>query len=151
MFQSNRVLIAGAVLLLAVLGCASGGSGASQKPTKTPRPAVVTPALEALPAGDSAAGQALFSGAKSAVDGDELGCKACHSLDGSSGVGPSLKGVAARIPEGYASAKAYIYESILEPDKYVRQGFMAGIMPHSFAKKLDGQSLADLIAFVSGQ
>lgn len=82
---------------------------------------------------------------------EELGCKDCHSLDGSSGVGPSLKGISERVPAGYASAAAYVYSSILEPGAYVRQGFMDGIMPTSFGKRLDPQTLADLVTFVSGK
>jgi cytochrome c551/c552 len=51
------------------------------------------------------------------------GCKACHKFDGPGRlVGPSLWDVGAR------KDKAYIRESILEPDKVVVTGFPRGLM-----------------------
>jgi cytochrome c oxidase subunit II len=65
------------------------------------------------------------------------GCLACHSIDGSSLVGPSFKGLYGSTVEvstnGGASHKisadkSYIKSSILEPDKDIVTGFPAGIM-----------------------
>jgi hypothetical protein len=106
--------------------------------------------VEDLPEGDPLRGEALFTGAEVAPDGTQLGCQACHSLSADTIVGPGMEGLSARIPEGYASAEHYIHESILAPDTYKRPGFEALVMPPTFGQRLDAQSLADLIAFLSG-
>ncbi len=89
--------------------------------------------------GDVAAGRALYTA---------LGCVACHSLDGTPGVGPSYLGLGERagsMIEGY-SAEEYIRESILRPCDYVVEGFNC-VMPQNYADQLSSQDLADLVAF----
>ena len=73
------------VLLAALIAC----GGAKPQPA-TPTPDVVAPAPTPtptpgpVPAGDLVAqGKALM---------DKLGCIACHSIDGSAKIGPTLKG-----------------------------------------------------------
>jgi len=81
----------------------------------------------------------------------ESGCKACHSLDGSKGVGPSWKGVygsLVKISDGstVVADDAFIAESIVEPSAKIVDGYLAGSMP-SFAYLKEGQ-VADLIEFI---
>jgi cytochrome c oxidase subunit 2 len=78
-------------------------------------------------------GAAKLDGAKLAKD---KGCLACHSLDGSKGVGPSFKGIfGTRVkvlkngkPEVVTIDEAYLKESILKPGAAVVEGFQP-IMP----------------------
>lgn len=101
--------------------------------------------LQALPAGDPAAGMAAFT---------SVGCVACHSLQlGVKIVGPSLAGVASRAGgrrPGY-SAQLYLYESITRPNAYIVDGFSPGVMPQNFRQILKPQQIADLIAFLMTQ
>lgn len=93
-----------------------------------------------LPAGDAAAGEQLF---------DELGCQACHSLDGTQIVGPSLQGISERAAtevEGL-TAEQYVRESILLPCDFVVPGFTC-VMPQNFGERIDAEGLANLMAFV---
>jgi mono/diheme cytochrome c family protein len=101
----------------------------------------------ALPPGDAARGAALFSGSQTAPDGVALGCQACHSVDGSLLVGPSMLGVSGRVPAGYDSPEAYLHEAIVQPCAYVVQGFDC-VMPQTYGDRLDAQGLADLIAYL---
>jgi cytochrome c oxidase subunit 2 len=64
------------------------------------------------------------------------GCVACHSLDGSKVVGPSLKGfygqqrsvtIAGKLHKVTAD-DGYVKSSIIEPDKDVVEGFPSGLM-----------------------
>ncbi|MGC6457356.1 MAG: c-type cytochrome [Akkermansiaceae bacterium] len=62
------------------------------------------------------------------------GCVACHSIDGSKGHGPSLKGLAGstRPIEGGTPVKAdaaYLKESIQAPNAKTAKGFPPGYMP----------------------
>jgi mono/diheme cytochrome c family protein len=93
-----------------------------------------------LPDGDPARGEALFV---------EQGCMGCHSLDGSTLVGPSMQGVGERASarvEGY-SAEEYLRESILLPCEVLVDGFGC-VMPPGFGQRLTPQDLADLIAYM---
>ncbi len=98
---------------------------------------------EAASAGkpDAARGQKLYN---------EAGCKACHSLDGAKGVGPTWKGLFGEdvnLNDGTRvdGDEAYITESIKAPNAKVADGFNANSMPNFGLK--DGQ-IADLVEFI---
>ncbi|MEK7276927.1 MAG: c-type cytochrome [Chloroflexota bacterium] len=113
--------------------------------------AVGTDVNTALPAGDAAAGDALFHGQGG---GGKFPCSACHSLTaGQTLVGPSLAGIATRgatTVAGY-SAEQYVHESVVQPDAHVVEGFNSGIMPQTFGAQMTKQELADIIAFLMTQ
>jgi cytochrome c oxidase subunit II len=104
---------------------------------------VLAQAAEAASAGqpDATRGQKLYN---------ESGCKACHSLDGAKGVGPTWKGLyESQVPLSDGSVvtadEAYLTESIKEPNAKVVDGFNANAMPNFGLK--DGQ-IADLVEFI---
>jgi len=91
---------------------------------------------------DSDRGQTLYI---------ESGCKACHSIDGSKGVGPTwskLFGSKVPLADGsiVAADEAYIAESILMPGAKTVQGYPANAMP-SFSYLKDGQ-VKDIIEYI---
>lgn len=124
---------------------------AAERPTPIPRAApegmVGTDLETPLPEGDAVRGQALFSGQEPAAGGT-LTCFACHTVDGSTLVGPSLLDVKNRLPEGYDSIEAYLRESILLPDTYKSPGFETAVMSANFGDLLNPQNLADVIAYL---
>jgi cytochrome c oxidase subunit 2 len=83
----------------------------------------------------------------------QYGCLACHSVDGSTLVGPSWKGV-------YGSQETltdgstitvnddYLHESIVNPGAKIVQGFPPGVMPANFADQLSEDQILDIIAFI---
>lgn len=78
------------------------------------------------------------------------GCVACHSIDGSAGHGPSLKGLAGstrEIEEGKAvlADDAYLVESILKPHEKTAKGFPKGYMP---PYKLGQPEIDSLVAYI---
>ncbi|MEZ4521677.1 MAG: cytochrome c [Thermomicrobiales bacterium] len=88
-----------------------------------------------------AMGESLYS---------EQGCNACHSVDGSAGVGPTWQGllgheVTLESGETVTADEAYITESIKEPNAKVVEGFQP-IMP-AFANLTDEQINA-IIAYI---
>lgn len=80
------------------------------------------------------------------------GCNACHSLDGTPGVGPTWKGVYGReeqLSDGSTVIvdDAYIIESIRNPGAKLVQGFQ-NLMPAAIGADLTDQQLQDLIEFM---
>jgi cytochrome c oxidase subunit 2 len=78
-------------------------------------------------------------------------CRACHSIDGSAGIGPTLKGIYGETHSFTDGTSAlvdddYLLESIINPAAKVREGF-APVMPAGFSalsqKQLDG-----LVAYI---
>ena len=101
--------------------------------TETTPPA--TTAEEEAPAGDPAAGKALFA---------SNGCGGCHTFEaaGSTGaVGPNLD-------EALQGKDAeFVHQSIVEPNAEVAEGYNAGVMP-SF-QQLSEDQVNDLVAFLT--
>jgi cytochrome c2 len=95
--------------------------------------------------GNAAKGKSLFA---------SLGCSSCHSIDGSSGVGPTMQGLfdsQVQLTNGktVTADDAYLLESIEDPDAEIVEGYQPGIMsgvikPHQVAEA-DAQ---DLIAYI---
>ncbi|HET7011242.1 MAG TPA: c-type cytochrome [Anaerolineales bacterium] len=101
-------------------------------------------------------GEGAASPTPSGVGGEQLatqlGCRACHTLDGSAAVGPSwagLYGSMVTLVDGTVLTvdDSYLSESILAPDAKIRQGFAPGIMP-SFEGQLSQEELDALIAYL---
>jgi cytochrome c oxidase subunit 2 len=81
----------------------------------------------------------------------EKGCNACHSVDGSTLVGPSFKGVFGHTVELADGSKVeadenYIRESILEPQAQIVKGFQP-VMP-SFKGILSDDEVTAVIAYI---
>ncbi len=97
----------------------------------------------------AAPGQLVSDGQELA---ETLGCLACHSLDGRSGVGPSWKGLYGRtepLADGSEVLvdEAYVRESIVSPAARTVKGY-ASVMP---AYSLSSAQLQALNAFIAAQ
>jgi mono/diheme cytochrome c family protein len=98
-----------------------------------------------MPPGDASRGAELFTQAV----GGAPACSTCHTLDGSTLVGPSLQGYASVGPtrmEGM-SAEEYTQASIVRPAAYIVSGF-ANTMYNQFQQHLTSQNIADLVAYL---
>jgi len=87
------------------------------------------------------------------------GCSACHSLSGSAGAGPTLKGLAGSsvaLTDGstVTADDAYLSRSITDPDAQVVKGYQPGIMSAAVAgHDLSGKpaDVQALVAFIKAQ
>ncbi len=114
-----------AVVLVAASAACSGGEESSGPPVT----------------GAAAEGQQLFR---------TNGCAACHSVDGSDGVGPTLQGLLGSQVElqggGTVTAdEAYLRESIVNPSAKKVAGYSAA-MP---ARELSPSEVDALVAYIS--
>lgn len=79
------------------------------------------------------------------------GCQACHSVDGSPGVGPSLAGLfgqeehALEGGEAVVADEAYIQQSIVEPGARIAAGYQNMMTPYSHLSEDEIQSLIEYI------
>jgi mono/diheme cytochrome c family protein len=136
MARSLALALATLLALLAFAGC--GGEETVSPEAETvegslPQETETTPDLEG---GDAEAGAAVF---------DETGCGSCHTFGpaGSSAeIGPNLDDAL------QGQDAEFIYTSIVDPNAEVAEGFSEGIMPQNYGEQLDGQELADLVAFL---
>lgn len=92
-----------------------------------------------------------FVGAGEQIYAGKGGCKQCHSLDGSVGVGPSFKGlfgheVSLKSGGTVTADESYLEESIRRPDAKVVAGYQA-VMP-VFGDRLKDREIDALIAFI---
>jgi mono/diheme cytochrome c family protein len=125
------IIFACMIVLLTCAACAGSTAGA--------------PTAEASLTGDATRGSALFT---QSVNGAPS-CSTCHTLDGSTLVGPSLKGfaaVASTRVEG-TSAADYAHNSISQPASYIVSGF-PNLMYGQYAQQLSPQQIADLVAYL---
>lgn len=96
-----------------------------------------------------------------AIQGKQLagqyGCMACHTVDGSSSVGPTWKGLygsQVKLASGQTvtADEAYLRESITNPDAKIVQGYQPGSMgpavqPYQ-AQIQQGQNLDALVEYI---
>lgn len=142
--MSKKVLFLLVILTLILAACGGGGGGEKQS-------AAPTTAAKAAVQGDPARGEKLF---KQTTLGQAPGCITCHSLEeGKKLVGPSLAHVATEaekyVKQGVAgSVDEYLHDSIVNPDKFVVEGYPKGVMYQNYGKDLSEQDIADLVAFL---
>ena len=82
----------------------------------------------------------------------QYGCRACHSIDGSEGVGPTWKGAygsQVQLADGstVTADHDYLLESIRDPGAKIVQGFQ-NIMPPNIAQDMTDGQVEDVIAFI---
>jgi cytochrome c oxidase subunit 2 len=101
--------------------------------------------------GACAPGQAQGVPARGEQRFGEVGCNGCHTVGGVGGtVGPALThiGSAPLREEGrWTSRRAYIAESIREPQAYLVPGY-PGDMPSAAKLGLTAQDMSDIVAYL---
>jgi sulfur-oxidizing protein SoxX len=129
-FSSLLVLIVAAAFLLAACSTKSNG------------PVV----------GNAENGKKLYNSTTLGTN-SAAGCSSCHKYDASKGVAdkaPYTAGTATRAESRVPglTAEEYIHESIVNPNAYVVEGFKEGDMYQNWAKELNEQQIADLVAYL---
>ena len=115
-------------------------------PTPEPEPTEVRPVPSPTPTLDAA--QLILRG-KRLVERNN--CLGCHSTDGQAASAPTFKGLfeSARQLEGGATVtadKAYLRESIKQPDAEIVDGYFTGAMPKVFFNEAELLAMVEYIA-----
>jgi cytochrome c oxidase subunit 2 len=80
------------------------------------------------------------------------GCGGCHAFKPAKtagGIGPNLDNVAADASKAGEDPKAYVRESITQPDKVIAAGFAKGVMPDSFGQSLSAKEIDALVTYLT--
>jgi cytochrome c oxidase subunit 2 len=126
------------VLLVALVVLATACGGGEDK-TATPEGVEGEIPQQTVGEGDPAAGKEVWNAANP-------GCGTCHTFEpaGANGnLGPDLDEALG------GQDKQRVFESIVNPDAEISEGFDAGVMPKDYGQELDEKQLADLVAFLT--
>ena len=101
------------------------------------------PGEAGTPATGASAGKALAT---------EVGCIACHSVDGRPSVGPTWKGLYGHEVELQDGTKVkadeeYLYTSIVDPSRHIVKGFQ-DIMPKTYKDQLTDEQIRQIIEYI---
>ena len=132
-------------------------AAAPTAPPRRPRPTPTTSTTASPTIGPVAVTPALVARGKALYTAD--GCSACHSLTGSSGVGPSFKGLAGSTVtltsgQTVTADDAYLERSIADPDAQIVKGYRAGVMSAAIASydlNAKPDDIRALVAFIKSQ
>jgi putative heme-binding domain-containing protein len=95
-----------------------------------------------LSQGDPEAGEEVFTNASNPA------CSTCHTFEAAGStqtLGPNLDETLAD------KDRPFVYDSIVDPDAEITEGFADNLMPEDYGQKLNEQQLADLVAFLTPQ
>ena len=146
-----KLLTIAAILALLIAAC---GDDDDEDPTST-SPSEGGAPTETRDTGDGGGGGDEGDGdAELIAMGQQLyteqGCSGCHSVDGSTVVGPSWQGLFGKeetLDDGSTVTvdAAYLAESIREPNAKIVEGFAANLMPpYAF----DDDQVAAIVAYI---
>jgi cytochrome c oxidase subunit 2 len=115
------------LLLLTLLAACGGGRNSVGTSTTSP-PSTATNTNRGT---NTTSGAALVAKGKTLVE--QGGCGSCHSIDGSSGVGPTWKGlygsqVELTTGKTVMADERYLITSITRPDAQIVSGYQPGVM-----------------------
>lgn len=139
------------VFILAVFGlallAACGGDDSDPVPTATEAAAEATATTEEAAPDEGSSGGDAEAGRQVAAQ-----CLACHTIDGSTGVGPTWQGLynsEVTLEDGstVTADEEYIRESIVDPNAKIHEGFPAGVMT-DYSSILSEQQIDDVIAYI---
>ena len=114
----------------------------TEAPTDTPEPTEILPTDTPEP--DPENGRQLFTTVNTP-------CSSCHRTDTEQTlVGPGLLNVGDRAGERVEGMTAveYLHNSIVNPNDYVVEGFLEGLMPQTYGETLTEQEINDIIAYL---
>ncbi len=120
----------------------------TEAPTEEPTVAPSDPLVRLIASRDAANGEALFNQMYS-----ELGfaCATCHHVAVPENlIGPTMlniREIAATRVEGEI-AERYLYNSIVNPNDYIVEGFVEGVMPANWTDVLTDPEIYDIIAYL---
>ena len=90
--------------------------------------------------------------ARGATIAAQVGCLACHTIDGTPGTGPTWRGLAGssrplETGETVVADDEYLYQAIVDPEATVVMGFEP-VMPTDYSDRLSQDEINDLVEYI---
>jgi len=128
----------------------------TDEPTVTPEPPTATPTDEPTatqvpvqaPSGDAENGKVLFNEISPQTG---FSCAICHNVAIDAPIlGPSMLNIkeTAKTRVAGLSVEEYLYESIINPNDYIVDGFAPGVMPLNWGDAYNDDQINDIIAYL---
>ena len=148
-------LVLGAIVLGLLVGAYAIGYHRGRDKARSAAPSETRPATTATTTATGGTGSAARGKALFAADA----CSGCHSLDGTPGAGPTVKGLAGRrveLSDGTTATAddSYLTKAIVDPDAAIVKGYEKGIMSGAIATfdlASKPSDVAALVAFIKTQ
>lgn len=123
-------------------------------PTETPLPQPTAfgasdPLFDEVAAADVAHGEELFN---NPIEGAALACVNCHLINSEEMlVGPGQLNLLYRAADRVEGEGpyTYMYNSIVNPNDYIVEGYPAMVMPQNYGELLSEQDLYDIVAYMA--
>jgi mono/diheme cytochrome c family protein len=132
--------VAAALIVALVLAVAGAACGGGEEVTPTAETVEGEIQEQTVGQGDAAAGKTVFTNEANPS------CGSCHTFQAAgtnAQTGPDLnEALAGDDPQ-------QIFESIVNPNAEITEGFQEGIMPGNYGEQLSEKQLADLVAFLN--
>lgn len=142
------------VVLVIALGLSACGGGAETEAAESENNA---PAAEETSevAEEASVNESMVEAGRELYDtGGPTGtaCSTCHTLDGTTLVGPSFQGIADRAGDRVSgmTAEEYIHQSIVDPSAHIVEGY-DDLMPAIYGQQLSDEQVNELVAFLMTQ
>ena len=129
-----------AAFLVALLVAVAAACGGGEEVTPTAETVEGQIQEQTIGQGDAAAGKTVFTNQANPSCG---GCHTFQAAGTNAQTGPNLnEALAGDDPQ-------QIYQSIINPNAEITEGFQEGIMPDNYDEQLSEKQLADLVAFLN--
>jgi cytochrome c2 len=148
-------LVLGAIVLGLLVGAYAIGYHRGKDKARGAQPGETRPATTATNGATAGGGAAAKGKALFAADA----CSGCHSLDGTPGAGPTVKGLAGsrvELSDGSTATAddSYLTKAITDPDAVIVKGYEKGVMSgaiSTFDLASKPSDVAALVAFIKTQ
>lgn len=153
--MGKRAALLAPVVLVVAMGLSACGGGEEAAPDESDNAPAAAETSETVETSEAADNESMAQAGRELYDtGGPTGtaCSTCHTLDGTTLVGPSFEGISERAGDRIEgmSAEEYLHQSIVDPSVHLVEGY-DDLMPDVYGDQLSEEQVNELVAFLMTQ
>lgn len=153
--MGKRAALLAPVVLVVAMGLSACGGGEEAAPDESDNAPAAAETSETVETSEAADNESMVQAGRELYDtGGPTGtaCSTCHTLDGTTLVGPSFEGISERAGDRIEgmSAEEYLHQSIVDPSVHLVEGY-DDLMPDVYGDQLSEEQVNELVAFLMTQ
>lgn len=153
--MGKRAALLAPVVLVVAMGLSACGGGEEAAPDESDNAPAAAETSETVETSEAADNESMVQAGRELYDtGGPTGtaCSTCHTLDGTTLVGPSFEGLSERAGDRIEgmSAEEYLHQSIVDPSVHLVEGY-DDLMPDVYGDQLSEEQVNELVAFLMTQ